>query len=136
MIESDCPNKMVETNECCSVHDDCYVQQTSQEECDRTFCQCLDRVLAARDCNHISKTYCSIVQAFGADAHKNAKVDDQTSPITEKPTTTTKVPEKTTVEVKPHIDISILKAVDKTEKRLFQQAVNETMRKECFAEGK
>ncbi|CAD5229783.1 unnamed protein product [Bursaphelenchus xylophilus] len=70
-VHEDCPNAMIDTNECCRVHDNCYVEHHSQEDCDQVFCDCLAHHMNST-CPHLSQSFCAIVEMFGKEAHRNA----------------------------------------------------------------
>ncbi|KAI6212995.1 hypothetical protein M3Y94_00096400 [Aphelenchoides besseyi] len=103
-IETDCPTRMVETNDCCLAHDICYTEALPRQQCDFAFCQCLDNALSnSRQCRQHSKTFCGVVEEFGEAAHKNSQGYVLTS--------TTSVPTTTP-------------SVDETEKKIFKQIVD------------
>ncbi|KAI6185479.1 hypothetical protein M3Y98_00028100 [Aphelenchoides besseyi] len=111
-IETDCPTRMVETNDCCLAHDICYTQALPRQQCDFAFCQCLDNALSnSRQCRQHSKTFCGVVEEFGEVAHKNSQgyVLTSTTPV---PTTTP--------------------SVDETEKKIFKQIVDTKLNSKCY----
>uniref|UniRef100_A0AC35FT83 Uncharacterized protein n=1 Tax=Panagrolaimus sp. PS1159 TaxID=55785 RepID=A0AC35FT83_9BILA len=90
-------------NNCCTVHDVCYVLDKTQEECDIPFCQCLEeqaKFAKNSDCEQVAQEFCVIVQFFGGFAHAQAKekVFNQTinSTLT---LTTTQLPPPTTTTI-------------------------------------
>lgn len=57
-------------NQCCVHHDNCYMTNPSQAECDQVFCSCLDKHME-HHCVGLSTTFCLAVQLFGHNAHRD-----------------------------------------------------------------
>lgn len=86
-------------NQCCVVHDECYVNNGNQKECDEPFCACLVRIGAfsksGAKCRNTLETFCLVVQLFGGIAHAdsrkkiNAENSTEIGEITPSTTTTT-----------------------------------------------
>ncbi|KAI6220875.1 hypothetical protein M3Y99_01583600 [Aphelenchoides fujianensis] len=118
-IKGDCPARMEEANNCCLVHDNCYMEDKTRAECDGAFCRCLDDALALNaKCRNVAATYCTIVEMFGASAHENSKDYVKTSTTTTTTTTTTPVPPSS--------------SADRIEKQLFKQLINTKLDAACY----
>ncbi|CAD5225823.1 unnamed protein product [Bursaphelenchus okinawaensis] len=70
-VYEDCPNLMPDVNDCCRVHDNCYVIHASQQECDAAFCECLSNHMK-NVCPQVADMFCAVVQIFGKAAHQSA----------------------------------------------------------------
>uniref|UniRef100_A0A8R1DGP7 Phospholipase A(2) n=1 Tax=Caenorhabditis japonica TaxID=281687 RepID=A0A8R1DGP7_CAEJA len=68
-INKSCPTLAPELNHCCAIHDDCYTNQRGQNNCDTTFCKCLERVALGESCQEFSTFTCSVVSLFGYTAY-------------------------------------------------------------------
>uniref|UniRef100_A0A1I7ZJB6 Vitellogenin receptor n=1 Tax=Steinernema glaseri TaxID=37863 RepID=A0A1I7ZJB6_9BILA len=79
-INDSCPHNIMQANNCCEKHDECYTKQLGQEHCDHVFCECLDVNVAEGaingSCKSVSEWYCFTVSLFGHTAYELSAPND------------------------------------------------------------